>query len=829
LETNNGNHKKLEKGSYERLFELMPTGYYLSTPEGYFENANPAFVKMLGYDNLEELKQVHIPSQLYVQESERRVDNYKSDFKEGADIYRLKRKDNTIIWLEDRSRYIKDNEGNVLLHEGFCLDITDRVKAEESINQSEKVINFLMQLAKDFIDLSPEQADFELNNALAEMGKLVNADRAYIFDYDFNTNTTRNTYEWCAPGVSKEIENLQYVSLNLIKDWVKKHKKHEAVRVVTLDDLNENQDLFNVVEPQGIKSLLTLPLFIDDKLTGFVGFDSVKKVRKFSKNEEDILYFFGQIISNLKKKIYALNDLRLAKAQSENANKAKSEFLANMSHEIRTPMNAIIGFTEVLLNSELNTMQREYLRTVNDSGKNLLNLVNDILDFSKIEAGQMVLENVEYDLSRLFEQTIDLVLPMASKKDLPIKLEYDKNMPLYAWLDPLRLKQVLLNLLSNGVKFTEKGEVRLKVDYTRKSKEIGVYKFSVIDTGIGISKNQQEKLFKAFSQADASTTRRFGGTGLGLVISQQLVSKMGGELSIDSQLGKGSEFSFEITLKCRKGEIEKSDDNYNEQTQLDEIKESFNILIAEDMPENRMLANVLLKKYLPNSKVFEAVDGAKAFELIKRENIDLVLMDVQMPVLDGNRATEKIRNYEKKNDLKPIKIIGLSAGVLSHERAKCLSAGMDAFLPKPIVTNDLYDVLCKYLLNKKNQREKTIQNNAAKNNSLRFNYIELKELLGGDESMVLQLVEQLKKSIPKRFSELEKNIVNKDFDLASKSAHALKGAALNARCNKLGNIAANLEHLFRENLISEALEEKAKLDAEWPKLEQELNKLLTVA
>jgi PAS domain S-box-containing protein len=422
LGTNNSNHKKLEKGSYERLFELMPTGYYLSTPEGYFENANPAFVQMLGYKDLDELKQVHIPSQLYVKESERKVDNYKSDFKEGVEVYRLKRKDNTIIWLEDRSRYIKDDEGNVLLHEGFCLDITDRVKAEESINQSEKVINFLMQLAKDFINLPPEQADFELNNALAQMGKLVNADRAYIFDYDFNTNTTRNTYEWCAPGVSKEIDNLQNVSLDLIKDWVKKHKKHEAVRVVTLDDLNENHDLFNVVEPQGIKSLLTLPLFIDDKLTGFVGFDSVKKVRKFSKNEEDILYFFGQIISNLKKKIFALNDLRLAKAQSENANKAKSEFLANMSHEIRTPMNAIIGFTEVLLNSELDTMQREYLRTVNDSGKNLLNLVNDILDFSKIEAGQMVLENVEYDLSRLFEQTIDLVLPMASKKDLPIKL-----------------------------------------------------------------------------------------------------------------------------------------------------------------------------------------------------------------------------------------------------------------------------------------------------------------------------------------------------------------------------------------------------------------------
>jgi CheY-like chemotaxis protein len=244
------------------------------------------------------------------------------------------------------------------------------------------------------------------------------------------------------------------------------------------------------------------------------------------------------------------------------------------------------------------------------------------------------------------------------------------------------------------------------------------------------------------------------------------------------------------------------------------------------MPENRMLANVLLKKYLPNSKVFEAVDGAKALEFVKREKIDLVLMDVQMPVLDGNRATEKIRIYEKKNDLKPIKIIGLSAGVLSHERAKCLSAGMDAFLPKPIITNDLYDVLCRYLLNKNNQRERPSKKTSEKDNSLRFNYKELKEILGGDESMVIQLVEQLKKSIPKRIEELEKNIVNKDFDLASKSAHALKGAALNARCNKLGHMAASLEHLFREKLISEALEEKVKLDAEWPKLEDELNKLL---
>ncbi|MGB0432538.1 MAG: histidine kinase dimerization/phospho-acceptor domain-containing protein, partial [Bacteroidia bacterium] len=356
---------------YKRLFELMPTGYYLSTPAGYFKDANPAFIKMLGYKDLSELKRVHIPSQVYVNESERKVSDYIPDFDEEIDVYRLKRKDGQIIWLEDHSRYIKDETGKVILHEGICKDITERVRAEESIKKSQQTINFLMDLGKKFINLPPQRFDKELDIALTKVGEILRVDRAFIFDYNIAESTYSNTHEWCAPGVKSRIDQLQNRPLAHINDWVELHKKNEKVTIHRVEDLEDNSIIKNELSRLKVKSLILLPIMNKGHLLGFVGFESVKNYYLFTENEENILELFAELISNLKERISTMSALEKAKASSENASRAKTEFLANMSHEIRTPMNAIIGFTEILMDSKLNDVQREYLRTVHDSGKSL--------------------------------------------------------------------------------------------------------------------------------------------------------------------------------------------------------------------------------------------------------------------------------------------------------------------------------------------------------------------------------------------------------------------------------------------------------------------------
>jgi two-component system, sensor histidine kinase len=477
-----------------------------------------------------------------------------------------------------------------------------------------------------------------------------------------------------------------------------------------------------------------------------------------------------------------LEQLRERTREAQAAASAKSEFLAVMSHEIRTPMTGVLGMTDLLMNLDLSPPKaRDYVKGIRTSGRHLLALVNDILDFSRIEAEKLELETIDFSLGYLFEQLRSLLVPQATECGLELHFAFDADVPKLLKGDPTRIKQVLVNLAGNGLKFTSRGSVTIAVARCAGQAGRGRYRFEVRDTGIGIPEEKQKLLFEAFSQVDSSTTRQYGGSGLGLAICRKLVNAMGGEIGVESVPGIGSRFWFEIPLAL-------GDTPLTEAAALRELVAgpSRRVLLVEDVELNQVLITDMLRAH--GHDVTLAKNGMEAVDLAAKEAFDLVLMDVQMPVMDGVEATRHIRRLPPPAGEVPV--LALSANVMAAEQARYMAAGMNGALAKPIDWGQLFEALARYGGSGQKPTDNAGKADTPIDLAVLARLQDLQDQAGG---LTHKLAEIFMRDTGHRLNELRHAVGCTDAPAAARIAHAIKGSAANLGAHIMVRICAEIE------------------------------------
>lgn len=612
------------------------------------------------------------------------------------------------------------------------------------------------------------------------------------------------------------VENSTYQ--NNLADWCFKN-----VREVFLTNAERDYARYvfqPLILPDGriAKSVIAFPVLNRNAVTGTLCIISFQE-NTFNDYHREIIRLLLGYISVAIENAIRHEELNLTKIRAEKSEKFKEQFLANMSHEIRTPINAVTGMTGLLLEKQPRTDQLRYLESIRNASDSLLVIINDILDLSKIEAGKIEFEKVDISINDLIRNVFEIMHFKAEEKGLLLNKQIDKNIPPVLIGDPTRLTQILINLIGNAVKFTDKGSVEVNVHRIDNgsneivSNAIVSLNFSVVDTGIGMTEEQQQRLFQDYAQAGPETSRKYGGTGLGLSISRQLVQMKGGTITVKSVPGEGSTFAFNLNFPVSENKsiaiIEK-----NISGDMLAALRGIKILLADDNEYNRIVVRETLQLKIGNVSIDEASDGEMAIEMIRKNKYDLVLMDLVMPKLDGLEATRLIRKMQ--SPVKDIPVLALTASVVKSEMDKCYDAGMNGFVPKPFKNHELLGAIYKTLVKEDVVFEEVqVLKSTSKNEGAYVDMNYLHELTEGDEVRQKRYIELFFRKVPESISTLKVAYENRDIEQVRITAHSLKSLL------SFAGVFAGLE-------LAESIEQSCSVDGKLEDVPEKIERLSVI-
>lgn len=606
--------------------------------------------------------------------------------------YRARHRNGGWVWLTSNAVRAQDAQGNFQIV-GVARDITDRKLAEAALQRRAQAESLISNISRQFID---QDLDTAINFTLQAIAQLIGAEHSCIFECSEDESRFDLIHEWCGAGVTPLIDVAQGSPVETFPYFYQPILRGQHTQISCVANLPADQPERKLFEKMAFQSLVAVPMLHSGKVVGFVGSAMLHFAKTWSQEDINLLKLVGEIIAIGRARHQAEKALRVAKEAAETANKAKSAFLANMSHELRTPLNAILGFSQLMERDiSLNSKQRESLAIINRSGQHLLNLINDVLEMSKIEAGQIVLHFEDFDLYVMLQTLQDMFQVRTQAKQLFLKFEIACELPRYIKTDEGKLRQVLINLLGNAVKFTQTGGVTLRARMGNKKDSCQSLIFEVEDTGRGIAPAEMDNLFQPFVQTTSGIQTKEG-TGLGLTISRQFVQLLGGDIHFTSTQGQGSTFSFDIPVNLVAALPVASNLSKGRVISLAANQPAYRILVVDDRKENCELIVQLLTSV--GFTVKAAINGQEAIAIWENWQPHLIWMDMRMPIINGYDATQEIRAREKsKNINSRTIIIALTASAFEEQQASILAVGCDDLVRKPFQEQVIFEKIANFL------------------------------------------------------------------------------------------------------------------------------------